>query len=116
MGHNEDTWVPTPVDLKKEVAVGVSCGAYHTLVLTASNKVLAFGWNKGGRIGLGDAQKHVLTVPEPAEVSVISNPSIKIVALSAGANCSIALDSNGKAYSWGVGSFGNLGHGDELDK
>jgi len=83
-------------------------------VLTASNRVFGFGWNKGGRIGLGTNKP--LNIPEPTEVRVISDPSIRIVSLSAGANCSIALDSTGKAYSWGVGSFGNLGHGDEKDR
>ena len=113
LGHNLDTWLPTAVDLKGEKAVAVSCGSYHTLVLTATNKVFGFGWNKGGRIGLGSAQP--LSVPEPAEVKVISDAKIKVVSLSAGANCSIALDSDGRAYSWGVGSFGALGHGDEKD-
>ena len=114
LGHNEDTYIPTAVDLKGEVAVAVSCGAYHTLVLTASNKVYGFGWNKGGRIGLGSDKP--LTVSEPAEVKVISEKQIVVVSISAGANCSIALDEKGQAYSWGVGSFGCLGHGDEKDR
>jgi len=83
-------------------------------VLTASNKVFGFGWNKAGRIGLGSSQPAIVSTP--AEVKVISDATIKVVALSAGAQCSIALDSAGNAYSWGCGSFGNLGHGDEKDR
>ena len=41
-------WVESP-------AVCVSAGAAHTLVLTASGHVLAFGWNKNGRLGVSPA-------------------------------------------------------------
>lgn len=34
-----------------QIAKTVACGGYHTLVLTESNEVYGFGWNKGGCVG-----------------------------------------------------------------
>jgi alpha-tubulin suppressor-like RCC1 family protein len=43
--------------------VGVACGAYHTIVLTASDCVYAFGSNVAGELGLG-AGMHVFGCDE----------------------------------------------------
>lgn len=37
-----------------EKAIKISCGDWHTLVLTISGKVFATGYNKTGCLGLGN--------------------------------------------------------------
>jgi len=111
LGDEEDRNVPTIVDLGEEVAVEVCCGSYHTLVLTESSKLFAFGWNKQGRIGVGESSDIVST---PIEVSFPSD--VKIKAVGTGNSSSWAIDVNGNLYTWGSGVWGGLGHGDECDQ
>ena len=40
--------------------------------------------------------------------------SLRVVALSAGYNHSIALTADGGAYTWGKGERGCLGHGEDV--
>eukprot|EP00096_Caligus_rogercresseyi_P012781 TRINITY_DN5466_c0_g1_i1.p1 TRINITY_DN5466_c0_g1~~TRINITY_DN5466_c0_g1_i1.p1 ORF type:complete len:438 (-),score=131.67 TRINITY_DN5466_c0_g1_i1:192-1505(-) len=47
----------------------VSCGSRHTVILSESNELWAFGWNKYGQLGLGHTQSRdtVERVPLPKE-------------------------------------------------
>ena len=40
----------------------------------------------------------------------------RVVAVSTGGKHSLALTANGAVWSWGLGSFGQLGHGDQQDQ
>ena len=40
----------------------------------------------------------------------------RVVAVSAGGSHCIAITADGAIWSWGLGSFGQLGHGDEQQK
>jgi len=82
-------------------------------VLTEGNQVYAFGWNKNGRLGTG--KKGPLTALEPILISSLT-AEMKIGSLYANLGMSIALTEDGKAYSWGNGSFGGTGHGDDEDQ
>lgn len=113
LGHSDDVSVPTPVDTGDAKIVGIATGAYHTLSMTDAGRVLAFGWNKNGRIGCGfhadipPVVLHPIAAKFPADV--------KITFVAAGQDFSLAITDAGRLYSWGSGSFGALGHGDEKD-
>jgi len=111
LGTQTDTATQKIVEIKGETPKDVVCGAYHTLTLTAHHKVYAFGWNKNGRLGIGTEEKS-LTIMTPREIKF---ENIKVVSIGAGQNISLAVDDKGLLYSWGAGTFGNLGHGDEKD-
>ena len=62
-----------------------------------------------GRLGHGNEQeqrlpKHIVALKE------------RVVAVSAGLAHSLALTASGAVWSWGKGSGGRLGHGDEEDQ
>ena len=148
LGSQEDASVPRQVLLGgAELAQAVSAGAYHTLVLTRSGKLLSMGWNKNGRCGLG--RKHPsLLVLTPTEIPFFSQqtpvdaaaaasvaaaaasaadastpvpcasaaPSAPISFFEAGQGSSFAVTTDGRLYTFGTGSFGVLGHGDEADQ
>ena len=76
---------------KEEEVVGVSCGAYHTLVLTASGSVYGFGWNKGGRVGASDE----IIVDTPVRLETLDGKGV--VAMDAGQNFSLALTGKERA-------------------
>lgn len=117
LGNQDDQSLPRQVTLpENEVAQAVSCGAYHSLVLSKTNKLYAFGWNKNGRCGVG--RKHPsLLILEPVRIPDFppTDSDSPILSIEAGAGYSFAFFSNGSIYLWGSGSFGGLGFGEEQD-
>ncbi|KAI8830380.1 hypothetical protein BJ741DRAFT_712136 [Chytriomyces cf. hyalinus JEL632] len=89
--------------------VSVSCGSKHTLLLTRSGSVWAFGDNSGGQIGM---ESKLRTSSGAYLIKSLSSFSVKKVA--AGANFSLALTISGSVFSWGFNTVGQLGHGNKL--
>lgn len=78
----------------------VACGLDHTLALSVSGRVYAFGSNTTGQLGLGDRR----STPYPTMIQDIAHIEMKMVAAS---SFSAALSSNkGDLYLWGKGTFG----------
>ncbi|MDR2152813.1 MAG: hypothetical protein LBO72_08330 [Helicobacteraceae bacterium] len=86
--------------------VAIAAGKYHSLTLDADGKVYATGRNNDGQLGLGDSDlRKTWTFVESLEDK-------KIVAVAAGDDHSLALDSDGKVYATGRNDDGQLGLGD----
>jgi tRNA A-37 threonylcarbamoyl transferase component Bud32/ATP-dependent protease HslVU (ClpYQ) peptidase subunit len=83
----------------------VKCGANHSLALTQSGEVYAWGSNYWGQIGCGD------NFDKSIPIKVKNFNEIKINMISCGGNHSIALTENGCIYSWGNNEDGQLGIG-----
>ena len=83
----------------------VVCGAHHTLVVTATAAVFAWGRNDRGQLGLGD------TAVRRAPAPVAGLWALPVVALAAGDAHSAALTSAGALFTWGDAQAGALGHG-----
>ncbi|XP_024357886.1 ultraviolet-B receptor UVR8 isoform X3 [Physcomitrium patens] len=65
VGGNSAEMSPRLIDaplLEDESCVAVACGARHSVVLTGSGKIFAWGWNKYGQLGLGDNNNRDLPV------------------------------------------------------
>ena len=97
----------------------VSCGAHHTLVLTAAGQVWSCGSNRYGQIG----QQHLFGSPEPnfrniSELTMIHqvrfghvDGSTCIVFIVAGYEHSMAISHDcGVLWTWGRNEGGQLGH------
>jgi alpha-tubulin suppressor-like RCC1 family protein len=107
---------PVKVKLPKGTkAVAVSAGGDHSLALTSTGRVLAWGGNSYGQ--LGDANS---TGPEKCighercsttPVKVKLPEGTKAVAVSAGDRHSLALTSTGHVLAWGFSAEGQLGNG-----
>ena len=98
-------------------AVQVSGGSYHSLALSSSGAVYAWGWNGSGQLGNGTtADSHI-----PVAVKVVGTPMAgkNITQISAGGSFndghSLALASDGTVYAWGRGVYGQLGNGTTTD-
>lgn len=91
--------------LKDTIILSVSCGHTHSLALSISKNVFAWGCNKSLQLGLGDDAPNQVFVP-----TLIPNLN-DIKQVSCGSEHSLALDYQGKVYSWGSGDGGLLGHG-----
>jgi photosystem II stability/assembly factor-like uncharacterized protein len=82
-------------------------GARHALAVGDSDKLYSWGFNGDGELGVGSTTE--IHIP-----SRVTNPA-GVTAwkwVSAGADHSVALASNGMLYSWGGNSSGQLGTGD----
>jgi alpha-tubulin suppressor-like RCC1 family protein len=81
----------------------ISAGAYHTLALSKSGIVYAWGNNESGQLGLGSDAMYLM-MPFPI------NELTDITHISAGASHSLARKSNGTVWAWGKNESGQLGY------
>ena len=87
----------------------VACGANHTLALTLSHKVFAFGNNKHFKCGVHEIQEHSKNIAVPTEVAIPLDMNDYIYQIAASLNMSMAISKNGVVYTWGKSSGGLLG-------
>lgn len=88
----------------------ISGGQHHTVAMNSEGKVYTLGREDYGRLGLGEncGEKDLPTcVPSLKDVTCTT--------VCAGGCVSFAVASDGKVYSWGMGSNNQLGSGDEED-
>ena len=88
----------------KQVAVG----QHHSISLDNSGRVFALGRSEYGRLGLGEGPEAEAVVP-----SVLSSLA-DCVEVACGTAVSYAVTREGHCYSWGMGTNGQLGTGDEV--
>ena len=89
------------------VALQVSCGAEHSVLLTDVGTVMTFGCGKFGRLGHGDDTSQ----PLPKLVEELHRRRERVVAVSAGGEHTLALTTRRSVYAWGNGQCGRLGLG-----
>jgi alpha-tubulin suppressor-like RCC1 family protein len=86
-------------------AIQVSCGAYHTAVITSDGFLYTFGHGRYGVLGNGRNDDH--SVGTPTLVPGIINA----IQVSCGVNHTAIITSDGSLYTFGPGMFGRLGDG-----
>ena len=84
----------------------VASTAFHGLAVSNLGVVYSFGDGKSGRLGHGDEEG--LMVPQP----VAALQGERVSAIAAGGEHSLVVTTHGQVFSFGSGSFGQLGHGD----
>jgi uncharacterized repeat protein (TIGR02543 family) len=86
----------------------VSAGQIHSLALTTNGRVYSWGNNNSGQLGNGSTSNRT----SPGLISfpgILSGETIQTVV--AGQLHSLAVTTNGRVYTWGNGSAGQLGNG-----
>jgi alpha-tubulin suppressor-like RCC1 family protein len=83
----------------------ISAGKDHSLFLDSNGKVYSCGMNKAGQLGRNTTETTGAFKYDDKPIQITSN----IVAISAGNEHSLFLDSNGKVYSCGQNLYGQLG-------
>jgi len=96
--------------------VQVACGSFHTVAVRTDGMVYSWGLDEGGVLGCPEKKNPVTGFirieGRPMMIYYFKSMSIRVLHVSCGAQHTLATDSNGDVYSWGVGNYGNLGHGD----
>ncbi|CAH1799799.1 unnamed protein product [Owenia fusiformis] len=106
LGEVDDDVLTTPTLLEFiEDVTCVSCGYYHTAVVTADGKLWTFGESDGGKLG----QDGNNTTPQ--HVTAIKD---KVISVACGGSHTVALTEKGHVYTFGDGPNGQLGHGTML--
>ena len=87
--------------------VSVGAGLSHSLCLTDSGDVYAWGVNLEGQLGDGSTTGSL----SPKLVESLGAGDDPVVKISAGGRHSVALCASGATFSFGFGCFGQLGNG-----
>jgi hypothetical protein len=90
-------------------APSIAAAELHSLFLDSAGRLLAFG--EGPEAGHGAVEGVYF---DPAPVAAMAGVRVRSVA--AGLRHSLALTCDGRVYSWGKNSYGQLGHGDKVHK
>jgi len=127
--------IPKVVQYDGPHIVSVAAGAEFSVMLDEEGKVWTFGHPENGTLGHNDdgkfmakankvefrceySPKQITTFVEKdtkaKEVTHLPQPNIKRI--SCGPNHTVAVDANHKAYSWGFGGYGRLGHSETADE
>ena len=102
---------PLPLPLPPGVRVRrVASGFSFCVMLLEGGGAMASGFNDRFQLGLGDRQMR--GVPAP----IRELRGVELVEVACGQQHTVALGRDGRAYSWGLGSFGQLGHGSHADE
>ena len=101
-------WIHLAVVRARGAKNMISAGANHSLVTTGNaGELLSFGKNSYSKLGHGGWGREVV----PRLIEVLARVVVKQVA--AGMHHSMALTSEGRVFTWGLGQSGQLGHGNQ---
>jgi len=93
----------------------IAFGQHHALCLDAEGRVWAIGRADYGRLGLGQADTTDGKADAKVPVVVPGLEGQKCIDIACGTCVSFAVTEDGKCFSWGMGTNGQLGHGGEED-
>uniref|UniRef100_A0A7N0VAS9 Uncharacterized protein n=1 Tax=Kalanchoe fedtschenkoi TaxID=63787 RepID=A0A7N0VAS9_KALFE len=126
LGHGNQVshWVPKRVigPLEGIHVSYISCGPWHTAVVTSAGQLFTFGDGTFGVLGHGDR----ISFSQPREVESLKGlrtvwaacgvwHTAAVVEVMVG-NSNSSNCSSGKLFTWGDGDKGRLGHGDKETK
>ncbi|XP_059055129.1 protein RCC2 homolog [Achroia grisella] len=125
---------PTRIKYSGAPVVKVGCGAEFSMILDCNGALHSFGLPEYGQLGHNTDGKYFVTSTKlsfhfetvPKHIALFFEKSkdghvspvkdVDIVDFSCGNNHTVAIDSKKRAYSWGFGGFGRLGHAEPRDE
>lgn len=116
---------PTPIEIKGEyetlpgeLITKIELGGYFSGALTSLNRVLMWGDNTIGQLGIGTT--NYTNEPKLTPIDITNrfnlNTGEKVIDIVLGTNHSIVLTSEGRIFTWGSNFYGQLGDGTFIDK
>ncbi|GMF29328.1 unnamed protein product [Phytophthora lilii] len=124
-GHTNDQWTVQEIESfsdneegeEDECIIYAAGGWEHTLFCADSGRVYSCGCGyKDSRragippvLGHGDCERRL----KPTLIQALNDAREEIVRVACGWDHSLAVSASGKVYTWGSGTNGKLGHGDE---
>ena len=106
--QNTPVAVNTSGALAGKTVIAIAACSAHSLALTADGHVFAWGYNFYGQLGNGSKSQQ----NTPVAVNMSGALAGKtVIAITAGAQHSLALASDGQVFAWGDNFHGQLGDG-----
>ncbi len=90
-------------------AVQIAAGGYHSLVLTASGQVFAFGDNDFGELASAANNGSTTANPSPALVKMPAGAAGPVARVAAGFDDSLVVTASGQLLAFGNNEYGQLG-------
>jgi alpha-tubulin suppressor-like RCC1 family protein len=112
--HTKAKFIPAWIRYRPTLIHNVVMGRFSTAILTNDNvsNLHICGHGSGGRLGLGDERTRFnFTCVETGSLA-----QKKIVAVALGHHHTLALSEEGEVFSWGSGTYGQLGYALPLSK
>lgn len=101
---------PSKFWLKNNKPANISCGDEHSVLVTENGKLYVFGSNMYGQLGIGSEN----VISTPRYVKALRSEKVKLTAC--GRNHTLICTVQGKVYSSGWNSEGQLGLGDTTER
>ncbi|XP_076233389.1 E3 ubiquitin-protein ligase HERC2 [Calliopsis andreniformis] len=111
LGDDSNVCEPKPIPFLSQYVirkVAVHSGGKHALALTQDGRVFSWGEGEDGKLGHGNC----LSLDKPRLIESLKSKRIRDIACGSGH--SAAITSSGELYTWGLGEYGRLGHGDTV--
>jgi len=108
-GTTETKYTRTKINVVGTYFQKVSAGHDHTIALSESGDIYAWGENEYGQLG----DNTTIDKLEPVKITVIG---VKFKDINAGQIHNIALSTTGDIYTWGRNFYGRIGDGTTNDK
>lgn len=109
LGNNNNVSTPQQVPVINQYIVkkvAVHSGGKHAMAITLDGKIFSWGEGEDGKLGHGNR----LTLEKPKMIESLKTKRVRDIAC--GSAHSAAITSQGELYTWGLGEYGRLGHGD----
>lgn len=112
--------IPLPIPFSGRVVRTIECGWHHSAAITTDSKLFCWGLASSGQCGTGlqtehyTTPQHVKFQTDPADnrpKDVLCQGEKQVIQVTCGRTHTMAVTSDGKAYSWGSGN--QLGLGDD---
>jgi len=125
---------PTRINYGGPSIVKIACGAEFSVILDIKGNLYTFGLPEYGQLGHNTDGKYfvtstkmsfhfetspkrvVLFIEKAKDGHVSPINDVQIVDFACGNNHTVAIDAKKRAYSWGFGGFGRLGHAEQKDE
>eukprot|EP00753_Platysulcus_tardus_P017861 PLAT6603.1.p1 GENE.PLAT6603.1~~PLAT6603.1.p1 ORF type:complete len:603 (+),score=216.03 PLAT6603.1:24-1811(+) len=117
LGHGSDSDVLQPEIVSSLLGQGIrklSCGLAHTAALSDSGQLFTWGHGGHGRLGRGSTEhlERPKMVPKPG----VRGEVCCFATVACGDFHTVATTADGHMFTWGCAAFGQLGHGDTVDR
>ena len=103
---------PSIISFPKKIKIdSISTGKNFSILLSTNGICFGLGSNDFGELGLDDSESEGRTFREiPEEIEKLSKFNERIIQVRCGFKHVICISRNGRVYTWGNNSFGQLGH------
>lgn len=118
-GSNLNAFTPKDITSRLRLALNdqiilIAAGSSHSALLTKEGRLFLWGRNVYGQVG----DQNNTSKNNPVEITSSFNLTTneKIISIALGWGHSVALTSNGRLFTWGFNTFGQLGNNTQEDE